>query len=206
MAGVTMATEIELKAHVLDSETLKVLLCEKAEYSGAFEKEDTYWFGTSGMPLSRLRVRKEKRSLPDGSGESATFATYKNKEVKDGIEINDELEFEVNPGPEFEEFLSKMGFKPGISKRKRGWAFSHEGITAELTEVEGLGWFVELEILANGIYADGIYTDGIDTGNREEAVTEGRKKLLDFLAELGIEKEAIESRFYTEMLKELYSK
>jgi len=196
-----MTTEIEVKAHVHDSEALRVLLCEKAEYSGSFEKEDTYWFFAPELrtlavplpaPISQVRVRREKRILPDGSDVSATLATYKIKEVRDGIEVNNELEFEVNPGPEFECFLETMGFKPGISKRKRGWLFSREEINAELVEVGKLGWFIELEILAASMEA----------GSQEKIVAEGRKKLLDFLAVLGIGREAIESRYYTEMLTE----
>ena len=197
-----MATEIEVKAHVHDSEALKALLHEKAEYSGAFEKEDTYWFAPKprtlvvplavplAAPVSRIRLRREKRSLPDGSNASVTLATYKNKEVRDGIEINDELEFEVNPGTEFERLLKAMGFKPGVRKRKQGWVFTREGITAELVEVQTLGWFIELEILAGTIEDD----------KREKTVTEGKEKLLNFLSALGIGREAIESRYYTEML------
>ena len=190
-----MATEIEVKAHVHDSKALKALLHEKAEYSGAFEKDDTYWvfapeLRTPAVPSSRVRLRREKRSLPDGSGESVTLVTYKTKEVRDGIEINDELEFEVTPGPEFERFLKTMGFKPGFYKQKRGWGFSRGEISAELVEVEKLGWFIELEILV----------DAMEAGEREKTVAEGREKLLGFLAALGIGREAIESRYYTEML------
>jgi len=190
-----MATEIELKAHVQDSEVLRALLDKKAKYRGVFEKEDSYWYpgnpspaGPPGLPRSGLRIRRENFSFPDGSTKSSTFATFKIKEVRDGIEINNEQEFEVNPAQVFEEFLKRMGLKQGIAKKKKGWAYSYEGICAELTEVEGLGWFVELEILADN--------------SLEETVTEGRVRLLDFLACLGIEREAIESRFYTEMLRE----
>ena len=38
-----MAIEIELKAHVKDSDALRITLCGKAECVGSFEKEDTYW-------------------------------------------------------------------------------------------------------------------------------------------------------------------
>ena len=193
-----MATEIELKAHVQDSGALRLLLTEKTEYKNAYTKEDSYWLNEAIQAESplKVRVRREERTFPDGKTESVVLVTYKNKEVRDGIEINDEEEFEVQPGPEFEKLLRRMGFKPDIAKRKRGWAFCEsqipEGckraITAELSEVEGLGWFIELEILADN--------------SREETVAEGRNRLLSFLASLGIEKEAIESRYYTEMLKE----
>ena len=186
-----MVTEIELKAKVENSEALRILLIKKAEYLGKFEKEDTYWTLPRVLdPVpTRLRIRMEKRTLPDGREESLTIATYKTKELRANIEINDEREFAVNPASEFEEFLTLMGLKPDIKKRKLGWAFSRDGIKAELTEVKGLGWFVELEIL---------------TDNKEEnTINEGKKRLLDFLSELGIEKKALETRFYTEMLREL---
>jgi adenylate cyclase class 2 len=65
-------------------------------------------------------------------------------------------------------------------------------MTVELTEVKGLGWFVELEMIS----------DDEDAGNtQEETLAAARKKLLDFLAKLGIERNAIESRPYTEMLR-----
>ena len=183
-----MNTEIEIKAHVGDSEALRILLSGKAEYSHAFEKEDAYWFDgeTSGLQALKLRVRKEKRRPPDGVEESRCLATYKSKEVNDGFEVNDELEFEVNPVEEFEQFLHKAGLKPGANKRKRGWAFSKAEITAELVEVEGLGWFIEVEIL----------TDKAGGGN----VAEEKEKLLAFLDSLGIERQAVEKRFYLDML------
>jgi adenylate cyclase class 2 len=191
-----MVTEIELKARVQNSEDLKLLLCEKAEFLYAFEKQDSYWEPTeaSDLPPSGLRIRREKRTFQDGKVESLTLVTFKTKEVRDGIEINDEREFSVKPEPLFEEFLRRLRLRPGVSKKKRGWAFIRKGINAELMEVSGLGWFLELEIIAEGVQAG---------GSREENFTEGKKRLLDFLSGLGIAEEAIESRYYTQMLKEL---
>lgn len=188
-----MTMEIELKAHVRDYEALRLILIEKSEYRMIFEKEDQYWFleKTPDFPPFSLRMRRETRGLPDGTKETLTFATYKIKQVKDGIEINDEREFEIrsSSGPgeaEFEELLRRLRLKPGINKRKKGWSFLWEDITAELTEVEGLGWFIELELLADN--------------NREDTVALGREKLLNFLDKIGVERTAIESRFYSEML------
>ena len=181
-----MVTEIELKAHVSDYEAIKCILSEKGEYLGAFEKEDSYWFTEeASKSCKEYRLRKEKRVI-DGTEKSACFIGYKKKEVREEIEINDEREFEVKPGEVVEEFFQDLDLRPGISKRKKGWAYSWEGITAELVEVDGLGWFIELEILSNN--------------NKSESFDAAKKRLLDFLASLGIEKEAIESRFYTEML------
>ena len=181
-----MAIEIELKAHVKDREALKATLDEKAKFCGSFVKEDCYWLATPDMPVSKLRFRREKLCLPDGSEKETYFTTCKIKELRDGIEINDEFEFEVNPGPAFEEFIKQLGFTPDISKRKQGWAYSWKGICAELAEVEGLGWFLELEILAED--------------KQEKTLLQARNRLLDLLNELGIDRQDIESRFYTEML------
>ncbi len=125
--------------------------------------------------------------------------TYKTKEVRDGIEINDEKEFEVcssqnNTVTVFDEFLKMMGLRPGYTKQKRGWAFFKEEINAELLEVEKLGWFLEMEIVVNDIETSG--------GNDTTTIDEKRKQLMGFFSELGIKKDAIESRYYSEMLKE----
>jgi len=188
-----MVTEIEIKAHVRYNEDVKALLSRKAEYSCAFEKQDVYWFGpdVSAFPVKKLRVRREKRCLADGTEESICLVTYKSKEENNGIEVNDELEFEVKPVEEFEEFLGKAGLKAGASKRKQGWVYLKEKISAELAEVDGLGWFVELEILADA------------NDKSEETVQEARESLLAFLDSLGIERDAIERRFYLDMLSSI---
>ncbi|MDR0496060.1 MAG: class IV adenylate cyclase [Treponema sp.] len=186
-----MAIEIELKAHVENYDELKLLLKEKAEYLYAFEKEDNYWKGAD-LPKSGLRLRSEKRTHPDGTEESVALATYKFKEVREGIEVNDEREFSVDSAAQLENLLKLLALQPCNSKQKIGWAFTHKGITAELLEVKGLGWFLELEI--TGINAA--------DSNSNENFAEGKKRLLDFLDSLDIKREAIESRFYMEMLRE----
>ena len=198
-----MAIEIELKAHVKDREALRLLLQDKARYLCSFEKEDTYYFPVenSDVPKSGVRLRSENKTLTDGTEKKIVYVTYKTKEVRDGIEINDEKEFEVCSNQYgtitvFDEFLKMLGLKPGYTKRKKGWAFSKEEINAELLEAEKLGWFLEIEIVVN------------DIGDQEKmdiTIREAKKKLMGFLSELGIEKDAIESRYYSEMLKELAS-
>jgi adenylate cyclase class 2 len=198
-----LAVEIELKAHVKDSEALKSLLFEKAEYLCAFEKEDTYYFplGNSNIPRSGIRLRGESKTFPDGTVKKTAYVTYKTKEIRDGIEVNDEKEFEVcsaqyNTVIAFDEFLKMTGLEPGFSKHKRGWVFSKDGINAELLEVEKLGWFLEIEIILNDVERDTI------NNTIETTINEKKKQILEFLSDLGIEKNAIESRYYSEMLKE----
>jgi len=210
-------TEIELKAHIDNSIDFIKRLTILAGEGLAFSKDDAYWFTVdtqsavsqagesegkpanspvSGLPVSGLRIRREK------AGENEhTWVTWKDKEKRDGIEVNDEHEFEVTSGADFEELLVRLGLEKRIYKRKQGLSWQYQGITAELCEVSGsgnpqgsehsggpknLGWFLELEILTKD-----------DT---TETVTAARERLLSLLEQLGVGKENIESRYYSEML------
>ncbi|MDR1325145.1 MAG: CYTH domain-containing protein [Treponema sp.] len=149
------------------------------------------------VPASGVRVRKEV--VGDGRGDiengvQTTRITYKTKEVRDNIEINHEREFTVSDGAVFEELLTALGLIPIKHKRKTGWAWvydndaltTEDGITVELALLEQLGYFIELEILANN--------DAPDT------VAAARERLLSLLDLLGIARNRIESRYYTELL------
>jgi adenylate cyclase class 2 len=183
-------TEIELKAHVENPEQLKARLEALAEYTGAFEKEDAYWVPKNPgppVPPSGIRVRREKDTAPGGEVSTVIHVTYKSKEVREGIEINDEKEFEVSRSEEFEELLGLLGFAKRTAKTKKGWAYNHGRINVELSKVEGLGWFIELEILSEK--------------KDEETLAGAREELLHFLGDCGIGREALENRYYTEMLE-----
>ena len=200
--------EIELKAHVGDPNRCKEKLCTLAGVETVFSKDDVYWFvpahegsdKTSRLRLpSGLRVRRESTALPDGAArQSCTKITWKNKEKRaDGLEVNEEHEFEVSAGTVFEELLTLLGLEKQISKHKQGWSWRYRGITAELCEVTGaldeskeqpknLGWFLELEILAEE--------------ENGKIVAEAKERLFALLEETGIGKENIESRYYRELL------
>jgi adenylate cyclase class 2 len=74
----------------------------------------------------------------------------------------------------------------GQSKHKKGFSWNYENITIELSEVEHLGWFCELEIIAEDDDA--------------EFVALCRNKLYEVLQKTGIDSSRIETRYYTEML------
>jgi adenylate cyclase class 2 len=197
----SMAVEIELKARLDDPEPVKRKLSSLGTYYRSYEKKDAYWTDESGCRLpSALRVRREIDTEADGSDRENTLVTYKTKEIRDGIEINDEREFAVagigpdEPGAEvFEDLLRRLGMRPFIRKEKRGWAWTvgeRPSILAELSMVKDLGWFLELEIMAKE--------------GDERTVRESRNRLLSLLETLDIPPERIESRPYTEMLKSLH--
>jgi adenylate cyclase class 2 len=203
-----MAVEIELKTRIDEPERVKTQLEDLGIYDGAYEKTDDYWFfaGTGaeipagagqkagdpaipGLPPSGLRVRKESKIPRGGEALAFTRITYKSRDLRGGVEINDEREFEVSDAGIFEDLLRRLGLEPGIQKHKRGWAWRCGEVLAELSDVRDLGWYLELEILA-------------PPGN-ERALTEGQERLFALLEALEIPRDRIESRPYTEMLKAL---
>ena len=187
-----MAREIELKARINNPGEITEKLAQ-AVFRWEFEKEDAYWrpdepYETPGTPAYGVRVRKEKTAGRNGELNQTVYVTWKEKEVRNGVEFNNEKEFEVSPAPVFEEFLAQLGFRVKMTKHKKGKAYLWNGINTEVTEVKGLGWFVELEIILNG--------------NDEAREREAREKLLDSLDLLGINRDTIESRSYSALLAE----
>jgi adenylate cyclase class 2 len=156
-------------------------------------------FPSPFFPASGIRVRREEKS-----GKAETIITWKSKEKCDGIEVNNENEFTVNDAEVFAELLAVLGLEKRIVKRKEGWRWEAGGITAELCEVSGfyqteensgegnaptknLGWFLELEILADD--------------ENPETVAASRKRLLELLGKAGLSESDIEEKYYSEMLR-----
>jgi adenylate cyclase class 2 len=200
-----MAVEIELKIRLDGPETVKQKLSSLGSRCRSYEKSDTYWIAADRnrpfvrLPPSGIRVRREIDADAEGRAGESALVTYKTREMRDGIEINDEREFAiVGPRPDadgaavFEDLLERLGLEPGIRKEKRGWAWTLDGqppVLAELSLVKNLGWFLELEILADV--------------NDRETIGESQNRLLSLLETLDIPPDRIETRPYSEMLRGL---
>jgi len=185
-----MATEIELKAWVEDPQQVQNNIEAFGTFIKSYDKDDAYWLPKGDIAP---KAREQKRGTL-GSGirvrqeNGEVFITLKKKEVRQGIEINDELEFSVSSASAIEEFLDALGYAPWIRKHKQGKAWRWNNVTIELSHVQNLGWFAELEILANT--------------NEPEQIEAARKSLHDCLKKLGIPESNIESRYYTDLLLE----
>ena len=183
-------TEIELKAHISDPDAAEkaVLALPGARKIGETVKWDVY-LRLEGSPV-RVRLRDENDTIT---------LTYKRKETRNGLEINDEQECTISDRKAIEVLLGDIGFKPFLTKIKRTRSFTVSGassnsgesgpaVTAEISLVEPLGWFLELEILLE------------ETDPGEETIEKARKRLLQVLADCGVGEESIEHRYYSEML------
>jgi predicted adenylyl cyclase CyaB len=196
-----MAVEIELKARLNDYAPVKERLSRVGDYCRSYKKSDSYWLpvhpaADMSVPPSGVRVRRESGIDAQGAAHESVLATYKIKEVSGGIEVNHECEFTVSDADLFEELLGRLGLRRAVRKEKEGWAWTippqtagQVPILAELSLVAGLGWFLEIEIMA----AD----DG------EQTVEKSRGRLFALLEKLEIPAEWIETRPYTAMLASL---
>jgi len=177
-----MATEIEMKAHCSDPAAVERLLEARARFLGGYRREDSYFHG----PLvDGERVDFRLRRQADG-----WLCTWKNKTISRGLEVNREREFELADGPAFLELVERLGCRIFVRKNKQGKAWRLGRLTVELSNVEGLGWFVEVELL--------LPAEEAPRAELESAEAEIR----GVLSGLGLAEADIEPRPYTAMLLE----
>ncbi len=181
--------EVELKARVSDPEATRGRLESFCRLDRDFDKRDAYWQGPRRLEDGD---RRGFRLRTDG-GDS--FVTFKDKRLEGGIEVNCEREFTVSDQSAFVEFAWRLGCEPHFEKRKRGsryeavaGAASGTSVGLELAEIEGIGWFLEIEALV--------------PENDPGAVARAQGEIRSLLAQAGIGEEAIEPRFYSELLME----
>ena len=92
----------------------------------------------------------------------------------------------------FEDFLKTSDFEISLQKYKSTKTWHHKTeefnlITIEISYVEFLGYFIEIEILSEK--------------NDDETVTKAQKELHQTLQKCGINKDRIETRYYWQLLK-----
>jgi len=171
-----MAIEVEIKAWVQEVDRLREEIQAIAEFQNSYEKRDTYFsWPRQETPLFRIRREAESNTV-----------NYKQKERADGIEVNREHEFQVDDAEAFINFCKYLEYEEYIEKQKQGELYSFENVGIELSLVEGLGWFVEIEILVD----------------LQSEVSAAREKLREVLQALSVPEDKIEPRYYYELLEE----
>lgn len=187
-----MGCEIEIKARIesLDEVFSKLSNLPYSTYTGTVDKTDIYWAkALEGPLLFRTRLQNINK-------EQSILVTSKPSKSKDcGTELNVENEFELCP----DQWDNVMEFCEGLNlvhyrhKYKKGHQFvlkkNSSVIHAELFEVRYLGFFLEMEICG----------DSFEAFNTEQA-SEDLRLVLD---DLGISRDAIESRGYSKLLEDV---
>lgn len=190
--------EIELKAHLAHPKKTEVRLARIADFSFRCVKSDRYW--TLGEKT--VRVRRELVA-----GKETVWVTHKQKQYAGTVETNRELEFElpVSSVPVFIEILESLGMIRTAEKQKDTKVFlphsslftadileGARSVSAELSVIHPLGYFLEIEVL----YPD----ENSDTAASERHIRNAQIIFDTLLAALEIPRSAIEVRPYNELL------
>ncbi len=178
--------EVERKARVRDPGPIEVRLEALGSFSGEIVKEDRYYLvgwepgraiDFASDPIFRLR-------LAGGRAEIG----WKSRTFEGTTEVNEERQFGLDdPDAAIEWLESTLGLVPFVVKHKRTRLFVLDADLAparvELNHVESLGHFVEVEVLC-------------EPGARQEAV----RVIDEVFAALAIPDEAVETRYYVDLL------
>lgn len=177
-----MVFEVELKAHLSDPVATEARAAELGTFAGEITKEDVYFRrcgDPSRLPADRFRLRRE-------GGQAVV--NFKQERQAGGVEVNQEVEFEVADAHAFYQFTNRFGFEPFVVKRKRSRVYQVGRAHVELNQVEHLGDFVEIEILCA----------------HESEAPVARIELARLLTKLGLAADALELRPYIDMLQEVW--
>ncbi len=181
-----MNTEIEMKAWIDNPDLIREkILALPARKIREYNKTDIYFH-----LLENGRIKQELRLRSDAD---SAIVTIKEKTLDKELEVNFEREFTVSNPEHFTYMIKGAGYRESMRKSKRGTSWQYRNYSIELSEIPGLGHFLELELLLDGqVPGDKIHQV------KEEAREEFRK----LFTQLGIGAEKIEHRRYTSMLAE----
>lgn len=148
-------------------------------------RETDIYFNGIGRDFRRtdeaLRLRNVRR-LPDGGGES--LLTYKGPKLDQVSNARTEYETAAADGEAAKKLLEALGFRPFAVVEKIRRTYRLEDVKLCLDEVEGLGSFLELEILAPS----------------EDCRAAAVERLLALLDGLGVSRDRLSRRSYLELL------
>ncbi|MFO8057799.1 MAG: class IV adenylate cyclase [bacterium] len=176
--------EVENKARVDDLSAVEGRLPANARFLDHIDYADTYFTfrEIEGYTYERFRLREfSHRAIVTAKEDIASVECATAREY----------EFEISDADAFLNFVRLFGFRELIRKRKQGKRFEvpsdldgERAAIIELVNIEGLGDFVEIEVMVEN----------------EDRIERAESRVMALLAELGILESALEPRAYTLML------
>ncbi|WP_439026569.1 class IV adenylate cyclase [Haloarchaeobius sp. DT45] len=177
--------EVEVKVQASHAPVRERLAEQDAVPVDAVVQEDVYYDAPHrdfAATDEALRIRREATVDPDATDtvaaavdavDGAEFeanVTYKGPLLEAESKTREEFETLVADGETMDEILSRLGFEPAATVRKRRERFALDGYTVTLDAVDGLGEYVECE-----------------TETEEDGVEEAREGAFDVLRSLGLD-------------------
>lgn len=177
-----MPFEVEIKARLNQPEETEAKAAQLGVRKGETFKEDIYFRrrgDTATLPADRFRLRREA---------GRAVVTFKQLVEAGGVEVNDEIEFDVDNAHAFFQFAERFGFEPFVVKRKKSRVYRIERANVEFNEVDHLGHFIEIEILCPD----------------EKLVPAARTEVARLYHQLGLAAADLEPRRYIELIQAAY--
>ena len=188
--------EVELKAWITPEnlEKIQKFLDSHTVFMGKKEKYDRNFCvsGSTGKKEIAFRLRKEISHYDTSTGSVSDVKFWVTEKThyysENGVEMNDELEFEVSDGEAFEKFVISQGFEMFYTKEKIVKQYTQKTENSEFSvlfeqlEVPDLGRFLEVEIVCE-----------------EKFLEKAEQKIINIFTEIGIQKE-IEKAPYVVLL------
>jgi len=180
--------EVETKVRVKNPDELRKKIQKIAKFEKKETRGDDYFalkrkFRRHGYPKKAFRIRKK----PDKY--EVNFKIWLKKYWDKQIVVKQEFEFILKEKDEVDNLLAlfrDLGFKEWMKKRKTSESYTHKKdkrIIIEINKIEHLGYFMEIEFLAQP--------------NQMEMA---KRKIKQTLKELDIKQEDIDNTGYTKML------
>lgn len=140
--------EVEVKVALNDEEKEEVLnkLRERCLSERYYEEEDIFFVSIHDPSLGIDKTLKLRRS------NSEAKLIFKRKKADENVKKNLELEVRIRREDvgNLLQVLRHLGFKESLVVKKRRRSFYLDGCTINVDDVEGLGSFLEVEVLSNG--------------------------------------------------------
>lgn len=166
--------EIEIKLRIKNENELRRAIIKIADFDREYEKNDEYYIKDDFI----VRVRDDH---PE------TYVTYKVRKIVNNTEVNDEFEMTVSSKKMFIDLLIESGYKLYYKKQKKGYSLKTiEGITFDISSVNDLGMFLEIEKV-------------VDEKVSADSTIEELKEIMKFL---NLNEDQIETKSYAELILE----
>lgn len=138
--------EIELKVRVPGLDPVRESLRKmNARYRGKAHERDVY-YNAPHRDFSKTDEALRVRYVNDSA-----VVTYKGEKIKNyGLKAREEFNTAVESGEVFEQILARLCFTRTAQVSKWRETYTLGQATVSLDEVEGLGTFVEIEVISEG--------------------------------------------------------
>ena len=182
--------EVETKVKIHNVNDLRKRIKKIANFEKKVSKGDDYFaLQKREYPKKAFRIRY------DGKKFVVNFKRHLKHLWSDGVVVKREYEFELTDTKHLDNFLALLedfGFREWVKKRKHTESYIYKKdkrIVIEINHVEHVGSYMEIEFLA-----------------RPNEVDKAKKKILDVLKLLGINRKDIDNIGYTKRLYERHIK